>query len=256
MNYDYEHICPTTKNYVVFDSRSAIYLNNIFTLFLSEPITIKKKICLLSAQIPNINYNIDVTNNWIDFSISGVTHSFSITPGNYDTTTLVALLQIQMNAFGTTSFTVSFSPYDYLLMIQNSTPFALLFKSGSHSLISMWSQLGFIKNTDTSYAVTQVSPSAVDMNSPNYVYIDIDNIENAAMRTSNGSTMYCIPFTGIKGTIENFSIQSAFKQEAFFTGTQILRRLDIALYTNIVGLYGFAPYNVMGLPFTIIFEYE
>lgn len=254
------------RNYIFIDSRQCTYFpsDNTYSVKLSEPITITQYIKLKLAQIPNVHLNIDSgVNNWIDVLytvpfVGPTNYSFQIPKGNYTPQQLATQLQTLFNTWVDNNFTVTYNPITYGFTIITNTPafFKILFSSGTHAQFSAWSQLGFNYNTDTLLSTSQNSTQAADLNSPNYVYINVKNLKSYPLRNSIASTMFAVVFSTAKGVIENWTELSNYEQILELDNKQVFQQFEISLNTTTTNiLNAYQPYQTYGIPFYLIFEY-
>jgi len=90
---------------------------------------------LMTAEIPNTDFNITEHNNHITFVDNGVTYNITIPVGDYDSARLLTELDTAFNAAGATN-TYSFTLVDQRLQIEATggvLPFQLLFATGQYS---------------------------------------------------------------------------------------------------------------------------
>jgi len=66
---------------------------NSYTLHLTQPIKDIHKVELLYASVPNVLYNLTDGTNVITANVGGVSNTFSLTPGFYNSSTLVSELK-------------------------------------------------------------------------------------------------------------------------------------------------------------------
>lgn len=104
---------------------------------------------IVSAEIPNGQYQVHQYNNAVDLSVNGgETVTVLISPGNYSVTDLAAAFQTAIQSLDA-DFTVSFSPITDKLHVQHLTqPFAFLFGSGPSCYSSAAAVLGFSRDVD------------------------------------------------------------------------------------------------------------
>jgi hypothetical protein len=104
---------------------------------------------VVSAEIPNGQYQLNQYNNALDVSVNGgAVQSVSIEQGNYSVTDLAVATQTALQLIDP-SFTVAFSPTTDRLRITHATlPFVLLFASGPSAAISASTTLGFLRDSD------------------------------------------------------------------------------------------------------------
>jgi len=244
---------------IFLDSRNAtVSSNNVYSFILTTPIDINNYISLECAQLLNNHWNIDTPNSWLDVYYGGSTNSLQFPLGNWSVDNLVSQLQTLLQTINS-GFTVTYITATSQIQIQSSAgAFSLLFGSGPNASKSMWSQLGFSKGVDTTSTSNLIAPNPPDLNSPAYVWIDIDNINDYTLKNSQPSfdTMYAVDFKLQKGSIETWSSSTDFKQVAWLMAPQkSLGRLDLVFYTTVTNV-GSSNYNFYNYPFFLIFEYQ
>jgi len=216
--------------------------------------------------MPNVHYNFENNvNNWVDVGvlINGGTaiavKSFQISPGNYEISDLITQLQNGFTSIGLT-WTVTYSDYTSLLTIAlTSGQFQLLFSSGPNAKMSAWSQLGFTQGVDTTLTSSLTAPNTVNVLSPSFVIIDINNASPSSMNMSRGyfSSDFCMFFELDKGNIETFDCNTNYEQRIDFNEKTTFKQFDIGLYCHIPNLSGVNhPFQTLGFPFVILFEYQ
>lgn len=115
---------------------------------------IRASISILSAQIPVSFYNINVYTDVLKIQIGVSVYTITLTNGNYNSTTLVAEMQIQLIAQGLTDFTIVYSSTTGKMTISRATSFTILF-SGSTIL----GVLGYSQTIDTvGLSLTGINP--------------------------------------------------------------------------------------------------
>lgn len=105
---------------------------------------IRASISILSAQIPVSFYNINVYTDVLKIQIGMTVYTFTLTNGNYTSTTLVAEILRVLIAQGLTDFTIVYSTTTGKLTISRATSFTILF-SGSTIL----GVLGYSQTSNT-----------------------------------------------------------------------------------------------------------
>jgi hypothetical protein len=104
---------------------------------------------VVSAEIPNAQYQLNQYNNAIDVSVnSSPTQTVTITPGNYSVTDLASAVQTALQQIDV-NFAVLFSATTDRLRITHSTDsFVLVFASGPSWATTAAGVLGFSKDAD------------------------------------------------------------------------------------------------------------
>src|SRR5438309_2063755 len=72
-------------------------------------VTKGKQISLQYLQMYNTIYNVDSTNNNVDFVVSAVNYTATLTPGSYSATSFASALQTAMTAQVANTWNVSYS---------------------------------------------------------------------------------------------------------------------------------------------------
>lgn len=148
------------------------YLNSPF------PKTIAFKV--LSANIPFSYYVINSQNNTFTLSVGASSATVTLTPGNYNITTFMPMLQAALNAASTSldsaAYTVTFNPTTSKLTITSSISNNFSFKfdvSGQdpYGLKNPRHILGFPTGTSTASGTTLVAPYVVNLTGSNYLYL-------------------------------------------------------------------------------------
>jgi len=255
-----------TAQRLILDSVNATQNSSgLYTFIFNNPITITKYLKLLSCQMPNVHYNFENNiNNWLDVGvlINGgsaiAVRSFQISPGNYGISDLVTQLQNGFTSLGLT-WTVSYSDFTSLLTIAlTGGQFQLLFSSGPNASKSCWQQLGFQQNVDTALTSSLTAPNTVNVLSPSFVIIDIDNINPTGLNMSKSyfSSDFSMIFELDKGNIETYDINSNYEQKITFNVPEVLNQFDIGLFCHIGNLPGVNhPFQTLGFNFILLFEY-
>jgi len=243
---------------IFLDSRNATVTNNVYSFVLNTAIDINSHISLECSQFLNNHRNIDQPNSWIDVYYGSSTTSLQFPLGNFSIDTLTSQLQTLLQTINS-GFTVTYIASTSQIQIQcSSGVFSILFGSGPNSSKSMWSQLGFTKGVDTASTNNLIAPYPPDLNSPAFLYMDIDNIPDYSLMVSRPSwdSMFVVPFLLQKGSIETFTSMSNFKQTAYlYTPQKAIGKLDLVFYTSVTNVQGNSSYNLYNYPFFIVFEF-
>lgn len=131
--------------------------NVLFTfqnILKEEPDIERALISVESAQFPVSFYNVNTSNNTLKINVTGTTTTLTLTVGNYNSTTLVEMLQTVFTSAGLTGFTFLYSTITGKLTI-TKTPLFTITASGSTCL----GFLGYDTTTDTTgTSLTGTSP--------------------------------------------------------------------------------------------------
>lgn len=142
----------TEKIQLILNSKTANeYINNMTTdcIFKIPQMDIKRRhkafISLTDAVIPHAFYNVNSTNDKLNYTLNGVEYNLIITHANYNINTLIAYLKANL-AVGfnlvyhspTNKITFSHSTYDFVLL-NSSSCFELLgfYDNNSYSSVSL-----------------------------------------------------------------------------------------------------------------------
>lgn len=171
----------TTKNYLLFEINSAdrtVGENsgtaNNFTVALPGKYSLSKY-RIVNAQIKHTWYNINSSNNKIDFTEDGGAEiNITIPPGNYSTTSLATAIRTAMDAAGAKTYTVSLSSTNYKTTIAIDTgggTFDLLWNTGANTAETIGSILGFIVTADSTASASYTSPNVFNLTGADKIYI-------------------------------------------------------------------------------------
>lgn len=161
-------------------NRSGTSPNNYISTFgdLSDVFAIQ----IISAEIPNGQYQVNQYNSALDVSINGAAAQTTyIGVGNYSVTDLALAVQSALQDLDI-NFTVSFSSITDRLQIEHAIlPFALLFASGPSRQFGSASLIGFSKDFDFESKVSgllnvAIAPYIVQLQGDPYVYICLQGI--------------------------------------------------------------------------------
>src|SRR6185437_544785 len=103
----------------------------------------QRRLKLLYAGIYNTVYNIDNTNNYIDFSVGASTYAAQLSPGIYSATTLASSLVTAMTAQVNNTWAITYSAITEMFTVTGAANFQLLFSSGSHASNSLYLVMGY-----------------------------------------------------------------------------------------------------------------
>lgn len=140
-------------------------------------VTLQKRLDLASIGVKSANifytwYNINSTNNNIDFSEGAGELTATVTPGCYTSTTLKSALETALNAAGALTYTVTFNTTTLKTTIAATGVFSLLFATGTHISTDMAEVLGYTA-TDKTAAATYTSTNVFNLNTVNYLLIKL-----------------------------------------------------------------------------------
>ncbi len=196
----------TEKIQIMLNSKTANqYLNNRTTdcVFTIPNISINRRhrasISVINATIPYSFYNINSTNNTLNYEVNSVSYSLTITKSNYNVNTLITYLTSNLQP----GFTISYSSATNKLTFTHDTlDFSFLSTSTCYELI------GFEDNV-TYNSSSQVLTSVIGINfftirniqisSSNFI---LNNINTAV--PNKASIITSIPIDSQMGSIINY----------------------------------------------------
>ena len=176
---------PLTK-YILIDSRYKTYgTNSNFKLYLPRPITINSYMSINYLYLPRMNYLINSKNDYIEIefinnNINNII-KIRIDQKNYTPATLCDYINLYVANYN--NFVASYNQFTFKLEFRCDTPFILHFeKSSFHKLLNLDKKY-HLSNIDT---ISNVFVSnCINFNNPYYININISNISNDVMMSSN-----------------------------------------------------------------------
>lgn len=167
------------------------------------------KIELLNFTIPNIQYNIDSTNNLIYFD-DGSALTAALTSGAYNYISLPIEIKTQLEAVSGNTFSVTYDENTYKITIAISAgTFSLTF--GTNTTNSAAGILGF-QVVDTAAASSHTSYNSINLSLPPYFYIQIPQLGVHVRSSLNGDwATFVINTSGNSGDIESFSMFNRYQ---------------------------------------------
>ncbi len=224
-------MAQSTFKYIIIDTRDRIKGNtNEFTVNLNPAFYGVKKVELLSLSLPQTMYNITTANNIIYFSEGGGPLIASLSPGNYNASSLANAISILLSTISPNAFiyNVSVSNITYKMTISASGNFSLLF--GSNSTQSIGDFIGY--TIDTIPALTHTGDSIIQLYQSVYYIIDIAELP-VAVKSSNikdyGTFVINTRTNG--GDIEVFEIANRYHIIENYDNAQNIFNLNIKLKT-------------------------
>lgn len=199
-----------TSQTLVIDSYDRIEgTSTAFRINLNQVKENIESIQLVSAVIPNTSYNvynytingITYQNNLIPFRELATDAVATITPGNYDITSLIAAIGTAMSAASPTlqAYTCTYSSSTFKLTVTTAGPnpfifrFAATFGGINYTNINLSYVMGF-NNTNTGVAaLSLVSNNVVNLSGIPYYVIKNNNLQNNVFTTEATSGMFYIP---------------------------------------------------------------
>ena len=190
-----------------------------FSISLNPPIRLerKKRLKLEYLQMYSTIYNIDATNNNLDFFENATNKSIiAITTGIYDATSLGTSLQTALNnaSGGFNTYTVSFNTQTKKYTLSAGNAFILKF---ANALTSLWKIMGYstsggITSVDSVSGTTTSSPFVVNFSLPLSVYIQIPTFQSNYITTSQDRFTYYVPLTVSSGGIVEYKSKDYWDQ--------------------------------------------
>jgi hypothetical protein len=172
------------------------------------------KVELLSFNVPNIQFNVDSTNNLIYFD-DGAPLTATLTPGAYNYISLPVEVKAQLEAVSANTFTVTYDENTFKLNIGISAGiFSLTF--GTNTTNSAALILGF-RAVDTVAASSQTSYNSINLSLPPYFYVHSPELGIHVRSTKSGDFgTFIINTSGNSGDITQFNMFSNYQLlEAF-----------------------------------------
>lgn len=198
-------------HYVSIDSRDRNhdqYESNDYKVNLPFELKDVKRIELINATIPNTQYSINSTNNKLFFQelnsqVSGGTYyTATITPGYYTITTLISAIQTQLNAVGSSGYTVQ-QVGSKVRIISDVTGgdniFNLVFQ-GDDEIYESTTRTTYINNSigpiigfdklNYTGSTNYTSPFNYNITSSKYIYLKIKNLNNKTFSSNEGDMIF------------------------------------------------------------------
>lgn len=180
---------------------------------------------LKQAYIPNSNYNVNVTNNRIPFTESGVDKVAVLSPGFYTQFDLLDAIGTSMTAAsGSATFSVSESLLPRRITIISSVAFQLNF--GTSSSNSAAEIIGFA-NTDRPSSTVHTAENVSNLAELSSYNIVIRGTRSSFRNTSGNSFTFCIPITDNSLGITIYEPTAHFPQTVEFSS--LIQTLDISV---------------------------
>jgi hypothetical protein len=185
---------------------------------------------LHSALIPYSFYNINATNNVLNYNINSIDYSLTIDEGNYNVNQLITFLSTNMNGMSivynsiTNKFTFSYT-----------SAFSLLSSSTCFSII------GF--NSSTSYTSTAnilKSVNCINMHQIKCINI-VTNLSTYNINKSflnNFSILSCIPVNSPPYSIIEYNNSNNYRCNLFMNELQTIKIKLVDEYENLINLNG------------------
>lgn len=183
-------------------------------------------------------FQIDATNNKIDFFENATNKSSTLTNGFYDATTLATEIKTRLDATsgGYNTFTVTYSTSTKKYTISAGNNFRLMFSTGSNASTSAWKVMGFSNSTgtsgiDTTSGTSTTSVDIINLSLPLSFYIQINNFGSVNFKSTDGDTFtFYIPASSSNGEIIEYKSNTHFQQVVQIpSNMNVIDRLDIVL---------------------------
>lgn len=185
---------------------------------------------LHSALIPYSFYNINSTNNTLDYIKDGISYSLTITEGNYNINQLVAYLTTNI-----TDMAIIYNSITNKLNFESSTSFSFLSSSTCFSI------LGF--KTATEYSSTNNSLTSVNCVNVNQIKsinvvtnLSTYNINKSFL--NNLSILSCIPVNKPPYSIIEYENKNNYRCNLFMNKLQEIKIKLVDEYENLIDLNG------------------
>lgn len=174
--------------------------------------------------IPLSNYNVNSSNNIFLFTDNSTARTATITPGNYDTSTLPAALASAMNAAnsGFQTYSVTYSATAGAFTITAGSAFSVNMSSGSNLASGI---TGF--STNTSSATSQTSNQVVNLGNTLAINIRIEGAANGTTDVKQNWSSFLIPVLGNQGTFLEYFSPETFRQYVIFDRSISVLRISL-----------------------------
>lgn len=200
--------------------------NNPFqcTVLLGQTHRRVRKISLKSAEIPLSFYNIRAPYNVFQIIVGGVTYSYTVAPGTYTTTTLLATLNTNINSSST--YPIAGNP-----LTLNSGTNRITFANASSTIIvsgprSLGYFFGFVNGQS---GTSIIATNAYNISLDNYLVLYIENLRPSSLEP-NVPITFKIPVTSNPGYIQYYAEGSEWKQQIeIFDPNVRIDRLNITV---------------------------
>ena len=173
------------KKYILLDSKYRDNYDNTtstnFRYYLKKSITIKSYLKMKYLLIPRSNYLINNKNNTFNIIINNINYSITLNIQTYTPEGLCDFINKSIANYSIKNFLVTYDITTYKLLFSYTTNFQIdLTKSNFHKLLSLKKQ---IYNSSNNVFLS----NPINFNSPQYININLSNIPNDIMASSNNS---------------------------------------------------------------------
>jgi len=186
-----------------------------------------KKVELYNISMPNTIYNITSVNNLIYFSEGSTALVATITPGAYNSTSILTAISTAMTSSSTSSYTytATFNQNTFMITITSTGSFTLTFSTNTTN--SAGYILGF--TTNTSAGTSQTGNQVIQLNQPLFYYITISQFP-ICVKSTNSIDMATFVFssTANAGNIETYNVLQRYC-EIFTYDNQNIKEIDVKL---------------------------
>jgi hypothetical protein len=144
-----------------------------------------KRIKLIQFSVANTIYNVvSGVNNYVCWNRGGTSYTYQIPSGQYSIANLLTTIQTGMNNADSNSYALTYSSTTFLVTATGTSAFYFNWLSSGSSAFGCYEQLGFTK-VDTSSATSITGTNVVDLTSPQFVFVDINEIPGNIGSTSS-----------------------------------------------------------------------
>lgn len=231
-------------NYILIKSQSrnptlSLSSSN-FTILLKDKVILngRKQLCLVNFLGYNTVYNIDSSNNTINFYENSTNKTAIIASGFYNADTLASEIQVVLNnaSGGYNTYTVSYSILTNRYTISAGNAFQLLFSSGANAANSPWKVMGFSNSNgtsgiDTTLATSTTGNDVVNLSLPLSFYIQINSFGSCNFLTTDGDTFtFYVPSVSSNGQIIEYRSGGYFEQWINIpSNINVIERISVVL---------------------------
>src|SRR5579885_3273693 len=164
-----------------------------FQIQLKDGIPSVKSVELLAFLCPNTLYKIRPNvNNYFVWSRGGTNYYYIIPGGSYSISSLITLIQTNMNTQDNNSYNITYSSDLMTITISGTNAFILNFGSSAYSNMLCYRELGFIK-ADILSATSITSPNCISLERPTSLYITIREFMQSGVDTNIQSYSFYVP---------------------------------------------------------------
>lgn len=159
---------------------------------------------VLDVSIPQTSFSVNNTNNKIYFVENSVELTATLTNGNYNTTTILAELDTQMDAVAAETYTWSLdADTQKLTCTQDGASLAFAFQWGTYTTNSAHEVLGFNATDGTASTAAKTADNVYALDLPRGIMVQLDRYQIEA--GLQGSGTFTVPWTAPFGDIVTHS---------------------------------------------------